>query len=557
MKKIPYGISNFRILREEKYLYIEKTDFIKTIEDDSPYLIMLRPRRFGKSLLLSTLQYYYDEKESHAFDRLFGNLHIGKHTTPLKNSYKILFFEFSKVETKSAETIERDFIKIVASSLNSFLQKYGYTQTVEEAPAHNMMIAFFSLVKGEKLYILIDEYDHFANAILADDMSLFKRVVGKGGFVRSFYESIKSETQVGTVDRIFITGVTPITMDSMTSGFNIARDITNLEIYNNLLGFTKKETLSILERIFDICDISKEEIVAKVTKWYNGYKFNGEAEETIFNPNMLLYFMNNFDYKRCKIPVNMLDSNIASDYGKIMKLFKLGDVDKNFEILEELIGNNEIIEQIVDRFDFDRDFEVRDFINLLYYMGFITIKESDIFDTKFMIPNAVIKQLYFDYFRVEIQQRAEVKFSDREIKNSIKTLAVDNNIEPFIAEFKNVLKLLSNRDFMKMDEKHIKSILLSLFYIVDAYFIKSEPEYEGKYPDIMLLFRDPFKLKYQFLFELKYYKKSNPKDREKKITEGLEQVKNYLQLNEISELKSLKSYLVVTDGREVEAFEVN
>jgi hypothetical protein len=271
---------------------------------------------------------------------------------------------------------------------------------------------------------------------------------------------------------------------------------------------------------------------------------------------MVLYFIYNFNYKKCENPKDMLDTNIASDYGKIMRLFQLGDVDENFKVLEALIEDNEIIEEIVSRFDFDRDFEVRDFINLLYYMGFITIKEDDIFDTKFMIPNSVIKQLYFDYFKVEIEKRADIKFADRAIKNAIKTLVTSNNIEPFIDEFRNVLKLLSNRDFMRMDEKHIKSILLTMLYSVDAYFIKSEPEYEGKYPDIMLLFRSPYKLKYQFLFELKYYKKSKPKDRETKIKEGKEQIEDYLKIKEIMELESLRSYLIISDGREVEVFEV-
>jgi hypothetical protein len=556
MKQIPYGISNFKKLRTADMLYIEKTNFIKTIEDDSRYLIMLRPRRFGKSLLLSTLQHYYDESEIDSFDTLFGDLDIGKNPTALKNSYKILFFEFSKVETDTLESVQRDFILIVYDTLNQFLKKYGFDEMIKERPAHNMMIDFLSIVRDEKLYVLIDEYDHFANSILADNIRLFKKVVGKGGFVRSFYESLKTGTLRGMIDRIFITGVTPITMDSMTSGFNIATDITNQNKYNDLLGFTKRETTDILQRIFDKCDISEDEILEKVTKWYNGYKFNSEAKNRLYNPNMVLYFIYNFNYKKCENPKDMLDTNIASDYGKIMRLFQLGDVDENFKVLEALIEDNEIIEEIVSRFDFDRDFEVRDFINLLYYMGFITIKEDDIFDTKFMIPNSVIKQLYFDYFKVEIEKRADIKFADRAIKNAIKTLVTSNNIEPFIDEFRDVLKLLSNRDFMRMDEKHIKSILLTMLYSVDAYFIKSEPEYEGKYPDIMLLFRSPYKLKYQFLFELKYYKKSKPKDRETKIKEGKEQIESYLKIKEIMELESLRSYLIISDGREVEVFEV-
>lgn len=292
MKKIPYGISNFKKLITEDYLYIDKTGFIEVIENDSPYLIMLRPRRFGKSLLLSTLQYYYDELEVEHFDELFGDLVIGRNRTGQENSYKVILFEFSKIETDNFETLSRDFIKTVHRTLNDFLDKYDFAGHIDEAPAHNMMVDFFSIIKETKIYLLIDEYDHFANSILAEDMELFKKVVGKGGFVRNFYETIKAETQTGVVDRLFITGVTPITMDSMTSGFNIGTDISREEKYNIMLGFTREETQGTLERIFNQCDIEEQTLLDKVTKWYNGYKFNVLASETIFNPNMLLYFVN-------------------------------------------------------------------------------------------------------------------------------------------------------------------------------------------------------------------------------------------------------------------------
>ncbi|MBU1668574.1 AAA family ATPase, partial [bacterium] len=351
MKKIPYGISSFKKLITEDYLYIDKTNFIKIIEEDSPYLVMLRPRRFGKSLLLSTLQHYYDEQEAENFDALFGNFIIGKNPTVKKNSYKILFFEFSRIETEDRNTIYRGFLANVRLTLLNFLDKYGYAEQKEEVESidnpENMMKTFFSIVKQEKIYLLIDEYDHFANSILAEDMELFRKIVGKGGFVRSFYETIKAETQTGVVDRLFITGVTPITMDSMTSGFNIGDDVSTEEKYNRMLGFTKEETLSILQRVFDVCDITEKKLLTKVTKWYNGYKFNTQAEETIFNPNMLLYFVNKFDYERCQYPQNMLDANIASDYGKIMRLFKLGDREENFKVLESLIKDNEIIAKLI------------------------------------------------------------------------------------------------------------------------------------------------------------------------------------------------------------------
>lgn len=556
MKKIPYGISSFKKLITEDYLYIDKTDFIKTIEDDSPYLVMLRPRRFGKSLLLSTLQHYYDEQEAENFDTLFGNFIIGKNPTSKKNSYKILFFEFSRIETENKEHIYKDFGENVHLTISEFLKKYDYKETIQMSSAHSMLKQLFSITKDEKIYLLIDEYDHFANSILAEDMELFRKIVGKGGFVRSFYETIKAETQTGVVDRLFITGVTPITMDSMTSGFNIARDVTNNERYNHALGFTRQETLFILQQIFDRCNREKEELLELVTQWYNGYKFNTKAKETIFNPNMLLYFMNEFDFNDCTNPQNMLDANIASDYGKIMRLFKLGDREENFKVLDSLIKDNEIIAKLIDRFDFDRDFVVNDFINLLYYMGFITQKAPHATRVKFSIPNYVIHKLYFEYFKVELEKRGNVKIDTNKLEDALYELAFSNDISLIINEYTNALQVLANRDFLKLDEKHVQVILLTLFNLSDLYFVKSEQEYSRKYPDIVLLERSPFKVNFQFLFEIKYYKKSKPQEKALKIKEGIEQVKGYLELEEIKELENLKAYVIVSDGFEVEAVEV-
>jgi len=556
MKKIPYGISNFKKLISEDYLYMDKTDFIRVIEEDSPYLVMLRPRRFGKSLLLSTLQYYYDEQEVQNFDALFGHLMVGQNPTGKKNSYKILFFEFSRIETDNKEHIERDFQENVYLTISKFLKKYHYSNSIETGSAHSMLKQLFSVVKDAKIYLLIDEYDHFANSILAEDLELFKKIVGKGGFVRSFYETIKAETQTGVVDRLFITGVTPITMDSMTSGFNIARDITNTKEYNHALGFTKQETLFILQSIFDKCHRDEEEILELVTQWYNGYKFNTKAEETIFNPNMLLYFINEFDFDDCTNPQNMLDANIASDYGKIMRLFKIGNREENFKVLDSLIQDNEIIAKLIDRFDFDRDFVVNDFINLLYYMGFITQKAPHATRVKFCIPNYVIHKLYFEYFKVELEKRGNVKIDTNKLEDALYELAFSNDITLLMDEYKNALQVLANRDFLKLDEKHVQVILLTLLNLSDLYFVKSEQEYSRKYPDIVLLERSPFKVNFQFLLEIKYYKKSKPQEKDLKIKEGIEQVKGYMQLQEIKELENLKAYVIVSDGFEVEVVEV-
>jgi len=424
LKKIPYGISNFKQIIETDRLYIDKTHFIERLEQQVDYAIFLRPRRFGKSLFVSTLWYYYDENYKDLWPELFGDLYISQHPTPLKSSYKILFFEFSGIVTDSAETTYHGFKHKIKTILLSFLDTYQFSISDQdklsllETP-EDLMITFFEITKNSKIYLLIDEYDHFANAILGADFHLFKEIIGKGGFVRSFYETIKSATQKGIVERLFITGVTPITLDSLTSGFNIADNISNDSEFNELAGFTLKETQQVLNTLIDDCPALEQEdnqakLLQDITYFYNGYKFAVEVENSIYNANLLMYFVKKFDTKNCQYPMKMLDSNIASDYGKIMQLFAIGDKDSNYEVLNELIYQGEAVATLKDKFDFGSSagdsFSRDEFISLLFAMGFVTIKARQLNELIFTIPNYVIKHLYFNYFQKEIEQRNQLTF---------------------------------------------------------------------------------------------------------------------------------------------------
>ncbi|CAA6827306.1 MAG: Conserved protein, partial [uncultured Sulfurovum sp.] len=360
MKKIIYGESNFQKIKiNNDYFYVDKTTFIETLEDlNESFLIFLRPRRFGKSLFLSTLQYYYDENSKDEFEAMFSNTYIGQNPTPLKNSFRILFFEFSgiEVEDKTITKIKESFIVNVKVSLARYLDTYAYKKEHIErirniSEPSDIMKEFFEIIKNDNIYILIDEYDHFANAILAYSMENFLKVVGKGGFVRSFYEVLKTATGQGTVQKMFITGVTPITLDSLSSGFNIVSNISNAEQFNALAGFTQEEVNYALKNsIYKVCsNIDQEQLLTKIKAWYNGYLFNMNANERIYNATLVNYFISKYDMKRCKIPSKMLDSNVASDYKAIMKLFNIGDSERNYKVLEELIENNSITGEIKDR----------------------------------------------------------------------------------------------------------------------------------------------------------------------------------------------------------------
>ncbi len=562
MKKIPYGISNFKDLILEEYLYIDKTDYIATLEEEGKFNILLRPRRFGKSLFLSSLLYYYDVAAANDFDAIFGSLAIGRHPTPAKNRYQMLVMDFSGFEVDSTEAIREGFTLEVKTELTDFLSRYDYpAETInrvdDQASPAGAMKVFFKIVREQKIYLLIDEYDHFANAIMGEDLTLFKQVVGKGGFVRAFYETIKTATRQGIVDRLFITGVTSITLDSLTSGFNITNNLTHQAAFNQAIGFTRDELKTVVRPLVDACDLDRDTLLNELAKWYNGYCFNIRAKELMFNSDMVLYFVKHFDIRNCEYPEQMLDENIASDYGKIMKLFAIGDSERNYKVLEELITNGEVIGGHSRKIDMDKGFDRDDFISLLLYMGFITISGRVLTRLRYTIPNYVIQRLYFAYFKVELERRSRFTISGQAMEDAIIAMALHNNLTPFTEEISKVLTLFSNRDYMNMDEKHIKAVILTLLYQSPVYFIKSEPEINNRYPDILLLERSPFEVKHQFLFELKYSKKSEgAKGWQEKREEGIQQVQEYLQLEDIRELPKLRAYLLLTNGTEVELISV-
>jgi len=455
MKKIIYGESNFRKIKiTNEYFYIDKTQHIETLEAiNESFLIFLRPRRFGKSLFLSTLQYYYDENSAHEFDAIFHDTYIGQNPTALKSSYRILFLEFSGINVDGGiDLIHTRLVEKIKNSCMIYLDNYNYTKeqikSLEQfTTPSSVMDRFFEMTKNDNIYILIDEYDQFANAILAYSMKDFLQIVGKGGFVRSFYEVLKTATYTGAVKKMFITGVTPITLDSLSSGFNIVSNISHKRAFNALAGFTQHEVeYSLEESIFRHCDVEKkEELFSKVKTWYNGYLFNSDATGRIYNATLVNYFISNFNYDKCDMPKKMLDSNVASDYKVIMKLFNIGNSESNYQILQKLIEDGTIRGSIKDRYDLNQEFTRDDFITLIYSMGFITIKD-ELFgeEFEFQIPNYVIKMLYFNYFAIELKKR-----NNLEIDKDIKTLLVDlalGDSEPFNHQLSEVIKTLSNRD---------------------------------------------------------------------------------------------------------------
>ena len=567
--KLPYGIGNYKALIEQDYYFVDKTKFIEELESlDAKVLVFLRPRRFGKSLLVSMLNYYYGSVHKNDFDLLFSKYYIGKTPTPLKNSYAILHFDFSGVNTKSNESTIKGFLDKIIIGIKKAMLEYFTDSSFEDEieyilnikESSSVLSHFFSLAEKKEiiLYVLIDEYDHFANEILSFRYNDFLNSVAENGFVRKFYEVIKTGTQSGVVDRVFITGVSPITVDSLTSGFNIASHLTLDLSFHEMMGFNQNEVLDLLK----LAKLDSS-LIEVMKKWYNGYQFSVKAKRKIFNSDMVLYFLSNY-LREGEFPENMMDLNIASDYGKIAKVFEISDKKRNLKYLDQLICDGEINTSIVRGFSLEKQFDREDFLSLLFYMGVLGIKGRIGEEAVLSIPNLVIENLYRKFFIKEIEKESKLIFDVSKLKRSIYNLSQKGDISTLISLCETTLKGLSNRDFQNFDEKYIKAILFSYLSMSALYFIKSEYEVEGKYIDLIMFERSPYDVNYQFAIELKYIKKSTfgktSNILEKKRLEAKSQMENYLKTQELSELSQnktcpLKSYILIFVGSDCRLFE--
>ena len=553
--KLPYGISNFARLIEDGYYYVDKTSYIEHLENEpAPYLFFLRPRRFGKSLFVSMLSYYYGLEHRERFDSLFGQFYIGTHPTPRANSYAVLKFEFSRIDTSTPEQTQKGFLQNVLAGVRDFEQRYDKTRqdyTDYDNPA-DVLKAFFVTHREKKIYLLIDEYDHFANEILSFHFDHFSDIISRNGFVRKFYEAIKTATGDGILDRLFVTGVTPITLDSLTSGFNIAQNLSTRKATNEMMGFTEKEVVDLMEAMGSFGQMKRDIAITYLRQWYNGYLFHARAPSRVYNPDMVLYLFTTW-HQEDEYPEKLIDLNIASDYGKIRRLFQLKDPHQNYQVIDQLIHDGFVTSQLTEQFSFERDFTQQDFISLLFYMGFISIEKAQGPRLHFTTPNFVIKGMYWEYFTQLLQERFSVQIEVSQIENAFYELAYQNQLAPFLQLIESILQELSNRDFIQFDEKYIKVLFVAFASLANLYYIQSEQETEQKYVDILFLHRPPYFTTYQFAFELKYLKKSESNQLETTIQKSVAQLQGYLQSEALQRLENLKAYVIVFVGSEAKA----
>jgi len=417
MRKIPYGVSSFPLIRREDYLYVDKTHFIKEVEKTKT-LIHLRPRRFGKSLFLSMLDSYYDIASKDSFDDLFSGLYVHKKPTKNQNNYYMLRFNFSGIQNVRADDLEQGFIDNVKDGVGRFIDRYDLNIQIAESNRsatvlRSLLREFKKLKLSHKIYILIDEYDHFTNSVLTGDGSEFLALLKRGGFVRSFYEVIKENMELGIIERIFITGVMSITLDSMTSGFNIDMNITTSEDFNDVMGFTTQEVKDVLKMTFfeegerenpiQLTPAEQVEIYGIFAENYNGYLFSPRSNTKIFNSTLIMYFLKLY-LPKSRLPENLIDPKLNQSSTTIENIVNLKNPEQNNDFIRQIVEEKGITGRLQTFMDIDKRFERDDVITMLFNIGLLTIKGQGA-RTRFEMPNKIIEQIYYQYLNELIQRK--------------------------------------------------------------------------------------------------------------------------------------------------------
>ena len=540
--KIPYGVSDFKRLRSEGYYFVDKSAYIRTLELCGSFLFFVRPRRFGKSLFLSMLRCYYDSAEKENFDALFGDLDIAREPTENRNRYQVLTLDFSQVNKGEDDTLAARFENYIGKQLDAFMALYGESYGAEflerfykDSPANKFtMLVGHAKVRGFHLYLMLDEYDNFTNAMLRAEGNVDYRTITHGqGFYREWFKSFK-----GNFDRIFMTGVSPVTMDDLTSGFNIASNISQDALCNAMVGFSEEEVLKLYTDFMGtgmFTEGDSAEIVRDIKPWYDGYCFAEErrGKESVFNSDMSLYFLNSL-VKTGTPPKNWVDRNITTDYSKLQTI---ADIQRRIDperaedalpVTERIAADGEICLHLQESFPADQILNPENFKSLFYYYGIITMKERRMGLNWFKVPNVCVERQVFDYLRANFVRTREPNWTEWSILAA--AFAYKGEWKPFLerlaADFADTTPVRGGIQ----GEHRIQGYMQAEFGHLDFYLLAPEMELSRGFCDFCL-FPERYRsadVPHSYLVELKYSKAdATEADLAEKYQEGLDQLAKY------------------------------
>jgi len=554
MLKIPYGESHFESLRTQGYLYVDKTRFIEEVEKTRRFL-HLRPRRFGKSLFLSMMDCYYDVAMADRFDELFGGLHVHEFPTENRNSYYMLRFNFSGVQNTKLENLEQGFVAKVKDGAQAFIDRYDFDIKLVESNSAaiilgSLLSSFAALKLPNKVYMLIDEYDHFTNSVLSGDGEEFLTVLRRGGFVRAFYEVIKEKSELGIVERLFITGVMSVSLDSMTSGFNIAKNMTTNARYADVVGFTSEEVKDVLKKI-GLSEEAQESTYEVFRENYNGYLFSEESDVRIFNSTLINYYLSEWQ-DNGNPPKSLVDVNLNQSGTTIGNIVDLKNREANYELIGQIVEDKEVIGELQPFINIDKKFDEDDVITMLYNIGILTIQNIE-GRIRFVMPNKIIERICYKYLSDLTQKKADYQVNGRKRTVALRVLEETGDIEPITKLAEEFLTHISNRNLRKFDEKYVKLVYFMFLASTDQLLVYNEFPARNGFIDLLIKKSPGSNAKYGSIIEFKYIKKSDTTDAkiESELVEGIAQIEEYSKDERISKIPNLKKYVIVFSGYEV------
>lgn len=495
VKLVPYGVADFATVIEQNLYYVDKTMFIPELEKQPRNLFFIRPRRFGKSIFLSMLYSYYDCTQSHKFQSLFGNLWIGQHPTPLQGKYQVLFLDFSQI-TGNIDKLETKFNSYLSINLDAFVRQYSeyYQAEMEEILAQEdfeeKMELIFKAAKAHQyhLYLIIDEYDNFTNVILNErGENVYHAITHADGFYRDVFKKFK-----GNFERIFMMGVSPVTLDDVTSGFNIGWNISIKPEFDEMLGFSTTDVVEMFtyykEHGSIPVDSDIDAIVNDMKPWYDNYCFAEEAlkkKTRMFNCDMVLYYLRNYMDNGCS-PRQMIDPNTRTDYGKMKKLLQFDKLDGERKgIIRKIAEEEQIVTQLYESFSAYQILKAEIFPSLLFYYGMLTIKGTRGSKLILGIPNNNVRKQYYGYLEEEYQAKAYVDVN--QLTDYYYDMAYDGKWEEglrFMADA--YAKVSSVRDGIEA-ERNLQGFFMAYLNLNDYYITAPELELNHGYCDFFLL----------------------------------------------------------------------
>ena len=528
-KRIPYGMMNFIDVREDDCYYVDKTHYIPLIENANKYFFYIRPRRFGKSLTISMLHHYYNILEADKFEKWYGDLYIGKHPTPERNSYLIIYLNFAVVNAE-LNSYRQSLDAHCNTEFNFFCDVYAQylpegikeEMNKKKGAVEQLDYLYKECVKtNQQIYLFIDEYDHFTNKILSEPSCLedYKSETHGTGYLRSFFDTVKAGTY-STIKRCFVTGVSPVTMDDLTSGFNIGTNYSLSPEFNEMTGFNEEEVRAMLDYYATTCQFhhSTNELIEAMKPWYDNYCFSEKSYggTTMYNSNMVLYFVDNYIRNGGEMPDKMVEENIRVDYNKLRMLIRK---DKEFahdaSTIQTLVQQGYITGELKTGFPAETIAEPDNFISLLFYFGMLTISGTKRGKTLLTIPNQVVREQLYSYL-LDTYNEADLRFDNWEKGKLASAMAYRGDWKAYFDYIAECLHRYSSQRDKQKGEAYVHGFTLAMTAQNRFYRPISEQENQEGYADIFMFpLLDIYKdMLHSYIIELKYAK---GKDSDEKV----------------------------------------